>query len=99
MTPEAKIKKEIVAYLASIGAWYDNPVRNGYGRRGVPDIVCCYKGKFIAFEVKASVDMEPSPWQKREIEAIHAAGGMAVVVSSVEKVKGIIAYMNRMAQR
>jgi Holliday junction resolvase len=97
MTPEAKVKKAITAYLTSIGAWWDMPVRTGYGKRGVPDIVGCHKGMFFALEVKATADGEATPWQKREIAAIEKAGGSADVVSSVEAVQHIMFALEMMA--
>jgi len=90
MTTEADIKKEITAYLKSVGAWFDNPVRTGYGRRGVPDIVVCYRGRFLAFEVKRDAAKKPTVWQEREIAAVHAAGGLAAVVWCVEQVQAHI---------
>lgn len=84
---EADVKREIVAYLKSIGAWFDNPVRNGYGRRGVPDIVVCYRGRFLAIEVKRDATREPTPWQDRELAAIQEAGGRAIVAWSAEQVR------------
>lgn len=94
MKTEADIKKEIVAYLKSVGAWWDNPVRTGYGRRGVPDIVGCYKGNFFALEVKRDATKEATPWQKREIAAIHEANGLAAVVHCVEQVKALIEHFD-----
>ena len=93
MTPEAKVKAEIVAYLKSVGAWYDNNVRTGYGRAGVPDLVCCYRGRFLAIEVKASGAKAPTPYQRRELAAIVQAGGRAIVAWEVfhvmEEIKAI----------
>ena len=51
MTPEGKVKKKVKEYLATTGAWYYMPVSNGMGRVGCPDILVCYKGNFVAFEV------------------------------------------------
>ena len=47
MTPEAKVKKKVVAHLNMLGAYYFYPVTGGYGRSGVPDIIGCYKGQFF----------------------------------------------------
>lgn len=93
MMTEADVKKEIVAYLKSVGAWYDNPVRTGYGRRGVPDIVVCYRGRFLAIEVKRDATKKPTAWQQREFVAIHEAGGFAATVWCVEQVKSLIDHM------
>ena len=55
------------------------PPANGYGRAGVPDVIACVNGKFLAIECKANGN-KPTALQVREIEAIRAANGVAVVV-------------------
>ena len=93
MITEAAFKKEIKAYLTSVGAWFDGSVRS-YGRRGVPDILVCWRGRFLAIEVKRPPEgkkmPEADPWQKRELAALAEAGGIAVVVWSVLQVRDVI---------
>jgi hypothetical protein len=90
-TPEGKVKKHVKDYLKSIGAWYYMPVSNGMGRVGCPDILVCYKGVFMAFETKAPGKLKNvTPNQEREIAEINAAGGLAIVVDSVDQVKEAI---------
>ena len=93
MTPESKIKKAINEYLDSIGAYHVPYFTNGYGRRGVPDRLVCYRGRFVALEVK-SPGGSASAWQRREIASIVAAGGRAEVVWSVDDVREIIARID-----
>ena len=90
-TPEGKVKKKVKDYLKSIGAWYYMPVSNGMGRSGCPDILVCLNGRFMAFETKAPGKINNvTPNQKREIDEISRANGLAHVVDSVEQVKAII---------
>ena len=56
------------------------PATGGYGRSGVPDLVCCMNGKFVAIECKAGLN-QPTELQKREMEAIRMSGGVAVVIN------------------
>jgi len=95
MTPEGKTKKQIVAYLKSINAWYFIPVSNGLGRHGIPDIIVCLEGRFIALEVKAqgkrgAKDRGATPLQMIQINQIRVAGGIAAVVDCVEEVKEML---------
>lgn len=60
-----------------------------YGTAGIPDIIVCYRGKFIALEVK-SEDNKPTALQKVTISRILKAGGYALVVKNVEKVRQVI---------
>ena len=89
MTPEAKVKKKVVAILKQYGAYFFYPVTGGYGRSGVPDIIVCHKGCFIGIECKAG-NNKPTPLQEQNLNAIQAAGGISLVInedniSTVEK--------------
>ena len=83
MTPEGKVKKEVVAYLNERGAYYFFPVTGGYGRSGVPDIVACLNGRFVGIECKAG-DNQPTALQEKNLKAIRSAGGLSFCVNSVK---------------
>lgn len=78
-TPEFKVKAKAVAVLKGLGAYYFFPATHGYGRSGVPDIIACYKGQFIAIECKAGKN-KPTALQEREMKCIGDAGGVVCVV-------------------
>jgi Holliday junction resolvase len=78
-TPERRVKSACVAVLEKHGAYYFFAPANGYGRSGIPDIVACHKGKFLAIECKAGYN-KTTALQEREIANIHKAGGAAMVV-------------------
>ncbi len=80
MTPESKVKKKVTDLLKSLGAYYFYPVTGGFGRSGVPDIVCCLRGNFIGIECKAGTN-KPTPLQSKNLEDIQAAGGFAFIVN------------------
>lgn len=80
MTPEAKVKKRVVAVLKEHGAYYFYPVTGGYGRSGVPDIVACWQGRFIGIECKAG-DNLPTPLQEKNLEEIRKNNGIALVIT------------------
>ena len=79
-TPEAKVKAKVVAILKELRAYYFYPVTGGYGSSGVPDIVGCYHGKFFGIECKAG-NNKPTPLQEKNLEAIKAMGGIAMVIN------------------
>ena len=79
-TPEAKVKAQVKKALDSLGAYYFMPATGGFGRSGVPDIVGCINGKFFAVECKAG-NNKPTALQEREMNAIRAAGGVALVIN------------------
>lgn len=81
VTPEKAVKDKVVAILKEEGVYYFFPATHGYGRSGVPDIICCVpSGKFLAIECKAGKN-KPTALQVREIERIRKAGGIAVVAN------------------
>ena len=80
MTPESKVKKKVVDILRAAGAYYFFPATGGFGRSGVPDIIVCFKGRFIGIECKAG-DNTPTALQQRELMRIIDAGGSAFVVN------------------
>tara|TARA_R110000822_G_scaffold648_1_gene2844 strand:+ start:53 stop:346 length:294 start_codon:yes stop_codon:yes gene_type:complete len=79
-TPEAKVKAAVRKLLVEFGIYYFSPSANGFGRAGIPDIICCFQGKFIAIECKAGKG-KTTALQDRELNAIRAAGGMAMVIN------------------
>lgn len=79
MTPEAKVKKQVRDLLDKAEVYYFMPFGGGYGRAGVPDIVCCVNGFFLAIECKAGQG-KTTALQERELENIRMSGGMALVV-------------------
>ena len=78
-TPESKVKAAAVKLLQKYDIYYFFPATHGYGRSGVPDIVCCVRGKFLAIECKAGTN-EPTALQLREIQKIQESKGVAAVV-------------------
>lgn len=92
---ERDIVTAIRKYLASLGSdvffWKEHG--SVYGTNGVPDIICCYKGRFLGLECKLPGG-RLTKLQKRTIEQINRAGGVACRVESVEDVKRVIARVD-----
>lgn len=63
-----------------------------YGTAGIPDIICCYRGKFMAFEVKTEKG-KTTALQNSVINKIQKCSGKAVVVRSVNDVKALLEEM------
>lgn len=80
MTPEAKVKKKVVDVIKKNSAYYFFPATGGYGRSGVPDVVCCYRGQFVAIECKAG-NNKPTPLQEAEMAKIRQTQGFVLVVN------------------
>ena len=90
-TPEKKDKQRVVAQLKELGAYYFYPTTGGFGSSGVPDVVCCYQGRFIGIECKAGKG-KTTALQDKNLAAISAADGIALVINeeNVDNLTGII---------
>jgi hypothetical protein len=87
-TPEKLVKDKVKKLLDSLGIYHFSPPGMGLGRAGIPDIIGCHKGRFIAIECKAGKG-KTTALQERELDAIRAAGGFAFVVreTNLEELK------------
>lgn len=87
---EKTITNQILKYLKSEPECFAFKEHGGiYGVSGIPDVICCYKGKFVAFEVK-TLQGKLSRLQEIMIKRINNAGGMAFKVTSLQEVKDIL---------
>jgi Holliday junction resolvase len=80
LTPEAKVKRDVAKILDRFNVYYFFPPANGYGRQGIPDIICCIHGHFLAIECKAGKGTT-TVLQEREIAKIKQHGGTVMVVN------------------
>jgi hypothetical protein len=78
-TPESRVKKRVVDLLKSYEMYFFYPVTGGYGKSGVPDIVCCWKGRFIGIECKANGG-KPTALQMKNLMQIVEQGGISLLV-------------------
>ena len=78
-TPEWKVKKAVRILLDTMGIYHFMPPANGFGRAGIPDIIGCMDGHFIAIECKAGKG-QPTLLQSRELGRIDMAGGKTFVL-------------------
>ena len=85
------IRKDLASLGSDVFFWKEHG--SVYGTNGVPDIICCYKGRFLGLECKLPGG-RLTELQKRAIEKINRAGGVACRVESVEDVKRVIAHVD-----
>lgn len=88
MTPEGKLKKQVKAYLRSIGAYQFWPVQTGYGAATL-DCLACINGRWVAIETKAP-GLMPTPRQSSTIGEMSKAGGIAFATDSIERTRKYI---------
>jgi hypothetical protein len=96
MTPEKKVKVKVTKLLDSFGAYWFYPVMSGYGSSGIPDIVACYRGRFLAIECKATPKDQPTALQQKNLAQIKSQEGIAVVINA-DNVKELENVLNAVA--
>lgn len=92
---ETQLVQKIKDYLKTVtDCFYWKEHGGQYGTAGIPDIIVCYRGRFIAFECKVN-NNEPTVLQAVTIRKIIKAGGYALIVRSVDEVRQIIAAFEK----
>lgn len=80
---EKNFENKIKVYLKSIGAYFIKTHGDRFSRVGVPDIIACINGHFVAVEVKAE-NGKPSELQLYHLEQIQKAGGHSFLLYPVD---------------
>lgn len=77
--PETSFKERLLPKLKAIeNSWWVKTDLKSY--RGIPDIIGCVNGYFVALELKRARNAEPDRLQAWELECIRRAGGFQAVV-------------------
>ena len=86
MTPEGRVKDAVKKVLKRRGIWYYMPVQNGMGVVGIPDLICCWHGHFLAIETKApGKRSQTTANQDRVLQEIRDHDGYALVVDDAQQ--------------
>lgn len=96
MAQEKQYETKVKRFLDQQGAWFIKFFANAYTRSGVPDLLCCVNGYFVAVEVKAQ-NGKASPLQVHNCTKIRIAGGFAFILypSGFEEFKKFIEALKR----
>lgn len=79
MAGEKQFENKIKRFLKDEGCWGVKFFANSFTRAGIPDLLYCVNGYFVAIEVKAE-NGTPSELQKYNVREIKKAGGIAVIL-------------------
>lgn len=87
---ESQLTTQIKNYIKSKGAYIEKIFGGGYQSSGIPDLISCYRGLFVAIEVKSPTGKGvASDIQKLKIRNIRDNGGIAFVTDNLEDVKEV----------
>ena len=87
---ENKIQAKILKELKKAGIYAHKNITTN--KKGIPDIICCVHGKYLALEIKQPGG-KPTELQLYNIKQIRESGGMAQVVYSWNDVEEILRSM------
>lgn len=76
---EKDFENKVKQFLKKRGCWVLKTWSNGIQRQGIPDLLVCCNGFFVAVELKAEKG-RPSDLQLWNINEIRKAGGIAIVL-------------------
>lgn len=83
MGPEARYQKKLMDALRARGAWVVKYPAGPHGTIGTPDLLACYRGRFLAIEVKAGNPKlkayAPTPMQRHQLGLVSDAGGIILI--------------------
>lgn len=89
---ESKVQSQIIQYLLSIRAY---PIKLITATEaGNPDIIACYRGQFVAIEVKRKGE-KAKMLQLETLRRIVSAGGHGIVADSLDTVKDWISKIDQ----
>ncbi len=92
--PESDFQSKVKALIESRGGYVIKVHVSALQSQGEPDLVCCYKGHFVAFELKVPGN-KASKLQQRKIKDIQRAGGTAIATQSLEEIEVILNEISR----
>lgn len=79
MAAEKNFENKIKKFIEEQGGWQVKYFANRMTKVGIPDLLCCINGYFVAIEVKAQ-NGHPSDLQIYHCNKIRDSGGFAYIV-------------------
>lgn len=76
---ESKFSREVTRYLENKGAIINNQTGSMFSKVGVSDLLVCYKGYFIALELKVG-KYTADPLQISYLQKVREAGGFGLIL-------------------
>lgn len=84
---ESAFQRKVLDYIKAHGGYAIKIHVSSYQTEGEPDVICCYKGRFCAFELKQGSKL--SELQKIKLSLIRKSGGVAMEVRDISDIEAI----------
>ena len=76
---EKQLENKIKKFLKSHNIWFTKIWGGGYQKAGIPDILACVNGYFVAIEIKGNSG-KPTELQKYNIKKINESNGVGIIL-------------------
>ncbi len=76
---EKQFENKIKKFLKSYNIWFTKIWGGGYQKAGIPDILACVNGYFVAIEIKGNSG-KPTELQKYNIKKINESNGVGIIL-------------------
>lgn len=96
---ESKFSREVTRYLESKGAIINNQTGSMFSKVGVSDLLVCYKGFFIALELKTG-RYTADPLQISYLQKVREAGGFGLILrDNIHELMVLLSYIDNNIER
>ena len=79
MAEEKNLENRAKKFIELYGGWQVKYFANGFTKTGIPDVLACVNGRFVAVEVKSSAG-RPSALQIHHLKQIDESGGYSILL-------------------
>lgn len=91
MSERTEVTNKIMSHIQThSGFWGVKIFGCGNQGKGLPDIICCYKGNFIGIECKKPQGGRIEKLQAHELMKITKSGGVGIIAKSLDDFLKII---------
>lgn len=96
MAEEKNFENKVKRFLSAEGCYFVKQFGCAFTKSGVPDLLICVNGKFVAVELKATKG-KPSMLQLINLEQIKKSGGISMILypNDFDKFKNLIWEMKK----
>ena len=91
---ESAFQTEVIDKIERMGGYVLKTHVSSFQKQGEPDVTVCFKGRYVAFELKVG-DNQPTKLQLLRLKEIRRAGGIAMVVRQISQVEETLNEISR----
>lgn len=97
MATEHDLQSKILKLIEYRGGYALNQPANSVLARGTSDVIACYRGRFLALEVKKDINgaYGLTGAQKIRLRQVGIAGGVAKAIDKLESVVAILDWLDQ----